>query len=75
VLWAVLGWVRRTLFNQTPTIAYNPTTTVQTGQTVTGNIGATDAEGDTLTSTVTRCTPERHRDDRPSHRQLHVHAQ
>jgi Tol biopolymer transport system component len=54
VLWAVLGWVRRTLFNQTPTIAYNPTTTVQTGQTVTGNIGATDAEGDTLTYMVTR---------------------
>lgn len=54
VIWAVLGWVRRTLFNQSPTIAYNPTTTVQTGQTVTGNIGATDPEGDALTYKVTQ---------------------
>lgn len=54
VVWAVLGWVRRQLFNQAPTINYNPTTTVQTGQTVTGNIGATDAEGDALTYTVTQ---------------------
>ena len=54
VIWAVLGWVRRNLFNQSPTIAYNPTTTVQTGQTVNGNIGATDAEGDALTYRVTQ---------------------
>jgi len=54
VVWAVLGWVRRQLFNQSPTINYNPTTTVQTGQTVTGNLGATDAEGDALTYTVTQ---------------------
>ena len=54
VVWAVLGWVRRNLFNQAPTITYNPTTTVQTGQTVTGNIGATDPEGDALTYTVTQ---------------------
>jgi hypothetical protein len=52
VAWAVLGWVRRNLFNQSPTI--NPTTTVQTGQTVTGNIGATDPEGDVLTYKVTQ---------------------
>lgn len=52
-IWAVLGWVRRNVFDQAPTIAYNPTTTVQAGQTVTGNIGATDAEGDALTYTVT----------------------
>jgi hypothetical protein len=51
---AVLAWVRRNFFNEAPTIAYNPTTTVQTGQTVTGNIGATDAEGDALTYTVTQ---------------------
>lgn len=50
--WAVLGWVRRNLFNQAPVVS-NPTTTVQTGQTVTGNIGVTDAEGDALTYTVT----------------------
>jgi len=54
VIWAVLGWVRRNLFNQSPTITYNPTTTVQTGQTVTGNIGATDPEGDALTYKVTQ---------------------
>lgn len=52
IAWAVLGWVRRNFFNQTPTISYNPTTSVQTGQTVTGNIGATDPEGDTLTYKV-----------------------
>lgn len=51
--WAVLGWVRRNLFNQAPVVS-NPTTTVQTGQTVTGNIGVTDAEGDALTYTVTK---------------------
>jgi hypothetical protein len=54
VIWAVLGWVRRQQFNQSPTITYNPTTTVQTGQTVTGNIGATDPEGDALTYAVTK---------------------
>jgi hypothetical protein len=53
VVWAVLAWVRRNLFNQSPTITYNPTTTVQTGQTVTGKIGATDPEGDALTYKVT----------------------
>jgi hypothetical protein len=53
VVWAVLGWVRRNLFNQAPTIKYDPTTTTQTGQTVTGNVGATDPEGDPLTYTVT----------------------
>jgi len=53
VVWAVLAWVRRNLFNQSPTINYNPTTTVQTGQTVTGNIGATDPEGDALTYKLT----------------------
>jgi len=41
-------------YNEAPTIAYNPTTSVQTGQTVTGNIGATDAEADALTYTVTQ---------------------
>ena len=53
VVWAVLGWVRRNLFNQAPTMTSNPVTTVQTGQTVTGSIGAVDAEGDALTYTVT----------------------
>jgi VCBS repeat-containing protein len=54
VIWAVLAWVRRNLFNQAPTIVYNPTTSVQTGQTVTGNLGATDPEGDALTYKVTK---------------------
>jgi hypothetical protein len=54
VIWAVLGWVRRQLFNQSPTITYDPSTSVQTGQTVTGNIGATDPEGDALTYNVTK---------------------
>jgi hypothetical protein len=54
VVWAVLAYVRRNFFNEAPTVSYNPATTVQTGQTVTGYIGASDAEGDTLTYTVTR---------------------
>ncbi|MFG1930741.1 Ig-like domain-containing protein [Mycobacterium sp. NPDC048908] len=52
IAWAVLGWVRRNLFNEAPSIAYNPTLTSQTGQTVTGTLGATDPEGDPLTYTV-----------------------
>ncbi len=54
VVWAVLGWVRRNLFNQGPSVSYNPTTTVQTGQTITGNFGATDPEGDALIYKVTK---------------------
>lgn len=54
MVWAVLAWVRRNAFNQAPTVTYNPTTTVQAGQTVTGNIGASDAEGDQLTYTITQ---------------------
>ncbi len=52
--WALLAWVRRNAFNQAPTISDDPTTTLQTGQTVTGNIGAVDAEGDELTYTITK---------------------
>lgn len=51
-MWAALAWVRRNAFNQAPVVS-SPTTTVQTGQTVTGNIGVTDAEGDELTYTIT----------------------
>lgn len=53
LVWSVLGAVRRDLFNQAPTIG-DPTTTVQTGQTVTGNVNATDIEGDALKYTVTQ---------------------
>ncbi|CRZ17120.1 Ig-like domain-containing protein [Mycolicibacterium neworleansense] len=53
IMWAALAWVRRNAFNQAPVVS-SPTTTVQTGQTVTGNIGVTDAEGDALTYTVTK---------------------
>ena len=55
VVWAVLGWVRRNLFNQAPTFS-KPVTSVQTGQTVTGSLGAADPEGDPLTYTVTDAT-------------------
>ncbi len=54
VIWAVLGWVRRNVFNEGPSINYDSATTVQTGQTITGNFGATDPEGDALTYTVTQ---------------------
>ncbi|AMD53563.1 hypothetical protein ATO49_00510 [Mycolicibacterium fortuitum subsp. fortuitum DSM 46621 = ATCC 6841 = JCM 6387] len=72
--WAVLGWVRRNLFNQAPVVS-SPTTTVQTGQTVTGNIGVTDAEGDELTYTVTEAAEVRHGDDRPGDRRVHLHPE
>lgn len=53
IIWSLLGTVRRDLFNQAPTIAYNADATVQTGQTLTGNFGAIDVEGDALTYTIT----------------------
>ncbi|MBX7446928.1 hypothetical protein GR927_02900 [Mycolicibacterium sp. 3033] len=53
LIWAVLGWVRRNVFNQAPVISHDATTSLQVGQTVTGTIGATDAEGDVLTYQVT----------------------
>ncbi len=54
LLTGVLGWIQRTLFNRAPVIAENPTTGLQTGQTVTGNIGATDFEGDRLYYRITQ---------------------
>ena len=54
VVWAVLAWVRRNVFNEAPTINVAPATT-QTGQTVTGVLAA-DREGDPLTYTVTGAT-------------------
>lgn len=50
MVWGVLAWVRRNVFNEAPTVNAIPTTT-QDGQTVTG-ILATDPEGDPLTYTV-----------------------
>ena len=52
MVWAVLGWVRRQLFNEAPTITLKPTE--QIGQTVTGDVDGHDAEGDALTYTVTQ---------------------
>ena len=46
--------MRRNVFNEGPSINYDSATTVQTGQTITGNFGATDPEGDALTYTVTQ---------------------
>lgn len=53
VVWALLAFVRRNFFNEAPAIAGTPVPTLQTGQTVTGNIGATDPESDALTYIVT----------------------
>lgn len=53
LLWAVLGWVRRNLFNDAPTItqiSVNPQQNV-TGV-ITGKVNATDREGDPLSYTV-----------------------
>ncbi|MGX9788047.1 family 1 glycosylhydrolase [Mycobacterium sp. MMS18-G62] len=49
-LWTLLAWVRRELFNESPTI--NPVINPQTNGLITGNIGASDADGDPLTYTV-----------------------
>lgn len=51
-LWAVLGWVRRELFNATPKLAPGPAFTDPTTGLVTGDLGARDADGDPLTFTV-----------------------
>lgn len=55
-LWTLLAWVRRELFNGSPTITYNPVQNTQSlvdGDVhITGNIGAADPDGDQLTYTV-----------------------
>ncbi|MGX9673128.1 Ig-like domain-containing protein [Mycobacterium sp. HM-7] len=58
VLWTLFGWIRReignTFFNAAPKIAYKQTEISQTfGGVITGNLNATDANGDKLTYTVT----------------------
>ena len=54
--WALLAWVRRELFNDSPTIAPATPQTQSLNVTgdvvVTGNVGATDADGDPVTYTV-----------------------
>jgi YVTN family beta-propeller protein/VCBS repeat-containing protein len=51
--WGLLAWVRRTFFNQDPTLAYNPTQSTQVDDTVTGTLNPLDPDGDTLTYTAT----------------------
>ena len=48
--WALLAWVRREFFNESPTIT--PVLNPQTNGLITGNIGAVDPDGDPLTYTV-----------------------
>ncbi len=58
--WTLLAWVRREFFNGSPTIDYHAAANIQTvtmdngvaTTTVTGNIGASDPDGDPLTYTV-----------------------
>jgi beta-galactosidase len=55
--WTLLAWVRRELFNESPTIAYDATDNEQTlnadgDVVVKGSIGADDGDGDTKTYTV-----------------------
>jgi beta-glucosidase/6-phospho-beta-glucosidase/beta-galactosidase len=54
--WTLLAWVRREFFNSSPTINYDP---LQNSQSlvdgdvqITGNVGATDADGDPLRYTL-----------------------
>ena len=51
-LWAVLAFVRREFFNSGPRIDYTGETTQTSTGLVTGNVGATDPDGDALTYTV-----------------------
>jgi len=55
-LWTLLAWVRRELFNGSPTIDYHPEQTTQSlvdGEVlIQGNLGAADPDGDPLTYTV-----------------------
>ncbi|PRC42092.1 glycoside hydrolase, partial [Mycobacterium sp. ITM-2017-0098] len=54
--WGLLAWVRRELFNNTPTEVANPlphTQSLVDGQVrITGNVGVEDLDGDDLTYTV-----------------------
>jgi hypothetical protein len=57
VLWTLFSWIRReignTFFNAAPKLAYKQTETSQTfGGVITGDLKATDANGDKLTYTV-----------------------
>lgn len=51
-LWAVLAFVRREFFNGGPRIDYSGQTTQTSTGLVTGNVGATDPDGDPLAYTV-----------------------
>ncbi len=51
--WGLLAWARRTFFNQTPTLAYNPTQTNQLEDVLTGTLNPVDPDGDTLTYAAT----------------------
>lgn len=54
VEWSLLGWIRRTFFNQAPVIRYRPEDNVQGPLgVITGSIGAADPEGDALKYIVT----------------------
>lgn len=54
--WGLLAWVRRELFNNTPTVVANPLPYTQSlfdGEVrITGNVGVEDSDGDALTYTV-----------------------
>ncbi|HET6731679.1 Ig-like domain-containing protein, partial [Mycobacterium sp.] len=62
LLWGLLAWVRReverTMFNKTPTTAYNPAENSQSVDgVITGDLNAVDADGDPLSFSVID-TPE-----------------
>jgi beta-galactosidase len=55
--WALLAWVRREFFNESPRFNYNPAQNAQSlnadgDVVIKGNVGAADADGDQLTYTV-----------------------
>lgn len=50
-------WIRRTFFNRTPTVSFDPDTlTVRSDGTITGSVLGADADGDVLTYTAGRPT-------------------
>ncbi len=54
VVWGLFAWVRRTFFNSTPTVSYDPTQTTQVDNAITGHLTGLDADNDALTYTATQ---------------------
>ena len=52
VVWGLFAWIRRSFFNSTPTLALDPTQTVQVDDTITGRLIVNDTDGDPVILTA-----------------------